>query len=291
MSEKKSKIKKKAVAAATAKIKELLALPEFHLEKLLDAIQKLVDLAPGGVVQLIIDLFCGAGGTSDGIEKAKHNKKKCAIIIAGINHDRKAIYSQAINHPLAYYSTEDIRFADLQPVLDIVAICRKRWPQCPIFVWASLDCTNHSNAKGGVSRDADSRTLAWHLNRYIEQINPDGLWIENVKEFAEWGPMMEKTIIQPKKGKKYTLQNLPKPENEAEFYRQKINEGCIAYCPLTKIKENKKWIGLGSTNIPIKDLKGTYYLPWRDSINAYGYYSSERILNAADYGVPQNRKR
>lgn len=40
-------------------------------------------------------------------------------------------------------------------------------------------------------RDADSRTLAEHLFRYIEVLNPDMIWIENVEEFMSWGPLDE----------------------------------------------------------------------------------------------------
>lgn len=60
-----------------------------------------------------------------------------------------------------------------------------------IVLWASLECTNFSKAKGGQPRDPDSRTLAEHLYRYIETINPDFIQIENVEEFMSWGPLDE----------------------------------------------------------------------------------------------------
>ena len=56
---------------------------------------------------------------------------------------------------------------------------------------ASLECTNFSKAKGGQPRDADSRTLAEHLFRYIDVIDPDYIQIENVEEFMSWGDMDE----------------------------------------------------------------------------------------------------
>jgi len=40
-------------------------------------------------------------------------------------------------------------------------------------------------------RDADSRTLAEHLYRYIQALNPDFIYIENVREFMGWGPLDE----------------------------------------------------------------------------------------------------
>lgn len=36
---------------------------------------------------LYIDLFCGAGGTSTGVEKANYKERKCAKVIACVNHN------------------------------------------------------------------------------------------------------------------------------------------------------------------------------------------------------------
>ena len=44
---------------------------------------------------LYIDLFCGAGGTSTGVEKATFHGTKCAKVIACVNHDANAIASHA----------------------------------------------------------------------------------------------------------------------------------------------------------------------------------------------------
>jgi DNA (cytosine-5)-methyltransferase 1 len=71
-------------------------------------------------------------------------------------------------------------------------------------LWASLECTNFSKAKGGMPRDADSRTLAEHLFRYIEALRPDYIQIENVEEFMSWGDMDENGHpISKDKGKSY----------------------------------------------------------------------------------------
>ena len=36
---------------------------------------------------LYIDLFCGAGGTSTGVENARYADERCAKVIACVNHD------------------------------------------------------------------------------------------------------------------------------------------------------------------------------------------------------------
>ena len=48
---------------------------------------------------LYIDLFCGAGGTSSGVECARVGDEKCAEVIACVNHDKNAILSHQANHP------------------------------------------------------------------------------------------------------------------------------------------------------------------------------------------------
>ncbi|MDE6876546.1 MAG: DNA cytosine methyltransferase, partial [Alistipes sp.] len=116
-----------------------------------------------------IDLFCGAGGTSTGVERARIDDRKCAEVIACVNHDANAIASHAANHPHAMHFTEDIRTLDLGPLKTYVEKKRRENPAAKLVLWASLECTNHSRAKGGMSRDADSRTLAEHLFRYIEE--------------------------------------------------------------------------------------------------------------------------
>lgn len=141
---------------------------------------------------LYIDLFCGAGGTSTGVENARYADEQCAKVIACVNHDANAIASHAANHPDALHFTEDIRTLELSPLVAHVERMKKIYPDALVVLWASLECTNFSKAKGGQPRDADSRTLAEHLFRYIESINPDYIQIENVEEFMSWGDMDEK---------------------------------------------------------------------------------------------------
>lgn len=140
---------------------------------------------------LYIDLFCGAGGTSTGVENARHNGEQCAKVIACVNHDAKAIASHAENHPDALHFTEDIRTLELSPLVEHVSKMRALYPDALVVLWASLECTNFSKAKGGQPRDADSRTLAEHLFRYIDALNPEYIQIENVEEFMSWGDLDE----------------------------------------------------------------------------------------------------
>jgi DNA (cytosine-5)-methyltransferase 1 len=117
------------------------------------------------------DLFCGAGGASEGLKAAGIQ------VVQAVNHDPLAIAAHEANHPDTAHYVEDIT------QLDAGRLCRTN------ILWASLECTNFSNAKGGKPRDADSRSLADHMPRYILAIQPDVFVVENVREFLAWGPL------------------------------------------------------------------------------------------------------
>lgn len=83
---------------------------------------------------LYIDLFCGAGGTSTGVEKANYKGHKCAKVIACVNHDANAIASHAANHPEAQHYTEDMRTLDLRPLEEHTAEMRRMYPMAKVVL-------------------------------------------------------------------------------------------------------------------------------------------------------------
>lgn len=136
---------------------------------------------------IVIDLFCGFGGTTTGY----HLTNGIAKVIACVNHDPKAIQSHHLNYPDVKHFEEDIRTLDLMPLVEHLNQYKSEYPKAKVVLWASLECTNFSKAKGGQPREADSRTLACYLHRYIDALNPDLIKIENVVEFMSWGPLDE----------------------------------------------------------------------------------------------------
>jgi DNA (cytosine-5)-methyltransferase 1 len=147
------------------------------------------------IIHLFIDLFCGAGGTTTGVHEAEENGNKIAEVVVCVNHDKKAILSHSANYPDCKHFTEDIRTVPMEKIMKAVQVRIKYWEQRGykvfLHLWASLECTNFSKAKGGLPRNADSRTLAEHLFRYIDFIKPHFIRIENVEEFMSWGPLDE----------------------------------------------------------------------------------------------------
>lgn len=126
---------------------------------------------------LIVDLFAGGGGASTGIEAALGRRVDVAI-----NHSATALEVHRANHPETRHYPSDIWDAD--PFL----ATRGR----PVDVlWASPDCTHHSRAKGGKPRDGKLRSLAKAVTQWARAVSPRLIFVENVQEFEEWGPLDE----------------------------------------------------------------------------------------------------
>lgn len=195
----------------------------------------------------LIDLFAGAGGTTSA---ANFSSNKIRVIYC-INHDPVAIRSHAENHPDCIHTVEDIRTANLKEISKIVEKLRQENPNCKIAIWGSLECTHFSKAKGGQSRDGDSRSLAEHMFRYEDAIKPDFFWFENVREFLTWGP------LRIKEGK-----------NSTEFYSE------LDWDPKKE----------GYIMVPDKCRKSEEYNHWVDEFKNRGFHYEYRLLNSADYG-------
>ena len=127
---------------------------------------------------LIIDCFAGGGGASVGIEMALGRSVDIAI-----NHDPDAILMHKTNHPGTLHLTEDIFKVDLQKYVG---------NQHVALMWASPDCTSHSKAKGGQPRKQGLRILPWAVYKHAKAILPDVIFMENVEEIQQWGPLDEK---------------------------------------------------------------------------------------------------
>jgi DNA (cytosine-5)-methyltransferase 1 len=138
---------------------------------------------------IYLDFFCGAGGVTAAVEAAKIRGMQIAKVIAAINHDELAIASHARNHKKVLHFREDIRKLAVTDLVRQIEYYRKKYPNALLVLWFSAECTHFSKAAGGVSRDADSRTLPEHCIRYIEALKPDYALFENVVEFRSWGDL------------------------------------------------------------------------------------------------------
>lgn len=144
---------------------------------------------------LLVDCFAGGGGASVGIEMSLGRQVNIAI-----NHDPDAILMHKTNHPDTLHIQEDIFEVD---------ILKYTKGEHVALMWASPDCTSHSKAKGGKPRKSGLRILPWAVYKHAKAILPDVIFMENVEEIQDWGPLDE--------------QGYPIKERKGEDYRKFIN--------------------------------------------------------------------
>lgn len=134
----------------------------------------MIDLAPN---ELVVDYFAGGGGASSGIEEAIGRPIDIAL-----NHDPEAVAMHAANHPHTLH------------------YCKDAWEADPLEVtqgrpvglgWFSPDCKHFSRAKGGKPVSKRVRGLAWVVVKWAKAVRPRIIMLENVAEFATWGPLLE----------------------------------------------------------------------------------------------------
>lgn len=203
-----------------------------------------------------IDLFCGAGGVTEGLLNSD-----VVDVIAAVNHSIDAIKAHKINNPHTRHFRENIEDLDVSLL-----------PQCDLL-WASVECDHHSIAKGGQSRDPDSRSLADHMDKYVQHCKPTYFMVENVKEFLKWGPVI------PKRDRKgnivYQKESVKIPGEKKKLRVYKLD------------KNGNKMPVL----VPDKTRERIFYNAWVKRIKALGYEYEYKIINSADFGAHTSRSR
>jgi DNA (cytosine-5)-methyltransferase 1 len=137
----------------------------------------------------VTDLFCGAGGSSSGAIQVPGVQIRMAA-----NHWKLAVETHNTNHPTADHDCADISQVD-----------PRRYPATDIL-WASPECTNHSQAKGKRRADRQpdlfgevlpdeaserSRATMWDVCRFVEAMKLRGhpyrgFVVENVVDVRQW---------------------------------------------------------------------------------------------------------
>jgi DNA (cytosine-5)-methyltransferase 1 len=133
----------------------------------------------------VTDLFCGAGGSSSGAEQVPGVRVRMAA-----NHWALAVSTHNENLPHADHDVANISQTD-----------PRRYPRTDIL-WASPECTNHSQARGKRRDDGPdlfdeplpdeaaerSRATMWDVIRFTEHHCYRAVIVENVVDAYWWGP-------------------------------------------------------------------------------------------------------
>ncbi len=157
-----------------------------------------------------IDLFCGAGGSSWGAAAAG------VRMVGAVDQWSAATATYEDNFPSAAGNVVRTTLSDNMGAEVFDAIGRVD------LLIASPECTHHSVARGARPRSEESQRSGWYVTRFIEDLAPEHLVLENVAMMRHWD----------------------------------------GYADLFNTLEKR-----------------------------YGYKLVSQVLDAADFGVPQNRKR
>lgn len=132
---------------------------------------------------VIVDMFCGSGGESQGIDWSAR-KAGIKIEMFAINHWQRAIKTHQANFPTAEHICRDVRDIDPSSLMDGRKVA---------LLWASPACTHFSVARGGKPCDDQSRVTPFTVLDWLDKLTVDRVIIENVPEFQSWGPLDETT--------------------------------------------------------------------------------------------------
>lgn len=145
---------------------------------------------------LVADLFCGAGGSSTGAERALA-RLGLQMELVCVNHWGTALETHQRNHPRARHYCADISQVRPHQVV----------PEGYLdLLMASPTCTHHSIARGGKPTSDQQRSDPWHVITWLTELRVKRMLIENVWEYVKWGPVDPET-------------RRPIKEREGEYFR------------------------------------------------------------------------
>lgn len=145
----------------------------------------------GLIEEIDVDNFACGGGTSLGMRLALGKEVDIAI-----NHDEIALTMHRVNHPFTTHLCDDVWGVNIREVTRGRRVNN---------AWFSPDCTDHSKAKGSrPTRSKEIRGLAWVVLKWAGLARPRKIFLENVEEFAKWGPLRRGRPVKSKRGMTFT---------------------------------------------------------------------------------------
>jgi site-specific DNA-cytosine methylase len=113
------------------------------------------------------------------------------------------------------------------------------------------NCTHFSRAKGAKPVKKHIRSLAWVVVKWAAEVRPRVIILENVREFEDWGPLVQKIV---------------------DGVGQVLDDGSPVL-------------------VPDPTRKGHSFKRWAGRLRNLGYEVQWRVLNASDFGAPTHRRR
>ena len=136
------------------------------------------DRSGDGTVRAV-DLFCGAGGTLEGLSQAC-DELGLDLQVTAVNHWETAIETHKRNHPNGDHHVSKVEELHPPDVVEEGGV--------DVLI-ASPECTHFSVARGGKPVNEQKRASPWHVLDWVEKLRPENVLLENVRELKSWGPV------------------------------------------------------------------------------------------------------
>ena len=200
---------------------------------------RLVESAYGGLLpgEKVVDLFCGGGGWGAG------GMRLGLRTDYAVNHSPIAIETHRQNHPWCQHHQGDAWKARPRDVVGRQAVG---------LLLASAACTTHSRARGAAPISPRVHMLGWCIARWIREVRPRIVIVENVIEWQRWGPLV---IARTPRGK-------PMRDEAGRLMR-----------------------------VADAERQGSHFRRWVRYCRRQGYEVEFKVMDAADFGSPSRRKR
>lgn len=224
---------------------------------------------------LVFDYFAGGGGASTGLAAGLGRSPDFAI-----NHNKLALAMHEQNHPETVHIQEDVWTVDPR------ALAKGR----PVLLlWGSPDCRHFSSAKRGKPVKKAVRGLAWVLHRFAGKVLPAVLMMENVPEFATWGPLVavrDGTLVDGRWIKTRRGKPVHGPDGRPVLATGRVVklDGTVA-APGERVPVEQQQLQ------PDPARRGETFRHFVETLENKGYVVEWRELRACDYGAPTSRKR
>lgn len=215
----------------------------------------------------VADNFAGGGGASTGIAQALGQSPDIAV-----NHNAEALMMHEQNHPETKHYNESVWDINIPMATEGEPV---------LMGWFSPDCTHFSVAKGGKPVKKVIRGLAWIVKKWAGQSDMAMLFMENVKEFTTWGPLIAKRCKLTKRVIKLVADPKKKDKSGDPVMNEVVSE------PGERVPY---W---SQALVPDKKRAGKTFKQFIKQLRAAGYEVEwkEKGLNACDYGDPTTRNR
>lgn len=236
----------------------------------------------------VADNFAGGGGASTGIAQALGKSPDIAV-----NHNVEALMMHEQNHPETKHYNESVWDINIPMATE----------GCPVLLgWFSPDCTHFSVAKGGKPVKKVIRGLAWIVKKWAGQSDMAMIFMENVKEFTTWGPLIAKRCKVTNRVIKLVADAKKKDKNGDPVMNEVVSEPG-EYVPVAQqALVPNKGVPYGSASARRKQRRrikrdghpqGRTFRQFIQQLREAGYEVEwrEKGLNACDHGDPTTRNR